>query len=219
MYWIIFLKKESNLVTSSKNDIFMQAGFVLTFLVIFGISSGFEQTGDMVKVGLIWFLMMFLSLLNNNRLLKDDFNDGSLIYLILSNYSLPNSVLIKVLSNWFCSNIVLFISMPIVMLFLSLNMNLIIPIIVSVVLGSCTISLLSSIGTALTLTISKNTFLLFIIMLPLYVPIFLLGLTMVKLAKFELSYFGVLYLMIAILSASILIIPYLVAIIIRIHYD
>ena len=60
MYWISFLKKESNLVTSSKNDIFMQAGFFLTFLVIFGISSGFEQTGDMVKVGLIWFLMMFL---------------------------------------------------------------------------------------------------------------------------------------------------------------
>ena len=56
-------------------------------------------------------------------------------------------------------------------------------------------------------------------MLPLYVPVFLLGLTMVKLAKFELTYFGVLYLMLAILSASILIIPYLVATIIRIHYD
>ena len=96
MYWITFLKKESNLVTSSKNDIFMQAGFFLTFLAIFGISSGFEQTGDMVKVGLIWFLMMFLSLLNNNRLLKDDFNDGSLIYLILSYLF----IILAALSKW-----------------------------------------------------------------------------------------------------------------------
>jgi len=126
-------------------------------------------------VGVLWVCALLASLLSLDNLYRSDFEDGSLELLILSPHSLYFMVLAKILSHWLVSGVPLVLLSPILGYMLALPAEAYLTMIITLVLGTPILSLLGSIGVALTVSLGSRGLILAMIILPMSVPVLIAG--------------------------------------------
>ena len=109
--------------------------------------------------------------------------------------------------NW----VTYFSNIPILAIFLSLELNTFWALFLTLLLGTPILSLLGAIGVALTIGLRKGGVLLSLIMLPLSIPILIFSTMAIDAAAFGQSYTGMLALLGAMLVATITLAPYAIA--------
>ena len=118
---------------------------------------------------------MLAAMLSMERMFQADYEDGSLELLALTPVPLELTVLAKVLSHWLTTGLPLIIVSPL----LAIMMN--IPpegwgiLILSLVLGTPTLSLIGAVGAGLILGARRGGVLLSLLVLPLFIPILIFG--------------------------------------------
>lgn len=132
--------------------------------------------------GVLWVAALLAALLSLNGLFLTDYEDGSLDQLLLSPQPLPLLVLAKTSSHWLISGLPLVIVSPLVALTFQMPDRAVGIMMVTLLLGSMSLSLLGSIGAALTVGLNRGNALLSLLILPLAMPVLIFGARTVSLA-------------------------------------
>lgn len=132
--------------------------------------------------GVVWVAALLATLLSLNSLFVGDFEDGSLDQLLLSPQPLPLLVIGKTLAHWLTSGLPLVLVSPLLAMTYRMPESVMGVLMLTLFLGTVILSLLGSVGAALTVGLNRGTALLSLLILPLAMPVLLLGANTVSLA-------------------------------------
>ena len=121
--------------------------------------------------GIVWVAALLATLLSLNSLFLSDFEDGSLDQLILSPQPLPLLALGKSIAHWLTSGVPLVMVSPLVAISFRLGTDSIVVMMVTLALGTISLSMIGAIGAALTVGLHRGTALLSLLILPLSMPV------------------------------------------------
>lgn len=130
---------------------------------------------QMLSPGLLWVAALLAVLLSLDGLFRSDFEDGSLEQWVLSPHPLTLLVLAKVLAHWLFSGLALVLLSPVLAIMLGLPSNCVPVLLLTLLLGTPVLSLLGAVGAALTVGLKRGGLLLALLILPLYIPVLILG--------------------------------------------
>jgi len=128
-----------------------------------------------IAPGVIWVAALLASMLSLNRMFAEDHADGTLEQMLLSATPLGVIVVAKVIAHWLVSGLPLVLIAPILALQFDLNQQLLWVLTLSLLIGTPVLSLIGAIGAALTLGLRGGGVLLSLLVLPLYVPVLIMG--------------------------------------------
>ena len=166
--------------------------------------------------GVIWVSALLSVLLSLDRLFRQDYEDGSLDQLMLSPNPLVILVLAKVLAHWLLTGLPLVLISPMLALFMSVPMDTVSAMVLSLLLGTPVLSLIGAIGVSLTVAVNRGGVLLSLIVLPLYIPILIFGANAIDVAADGLSVKGQMYFLAAVLALALSLAPLATAAALRI---
>ncbi|MFT5083812.1 MAG: heme exporter protein B [Lentisphaeria bacterium] len=157
--------------------------------------------------GMIWIVALLATLLSLDRLFQSDFEDGSLEQALVSGQPLYWMVISKVLVHWLITGLPLTLLAPVLGLLMSLPEQGYVPLVASLFLGTGVLSLIGSIGAALTVALRRGGLLLSLIIMPLYVPVLIFGSAAVRNAIEGFPVGGQMSILVAFLLFSLVLAP------------
>ncbi|MBM3357825.1 MAG: heme exporter protein CcmB [Betaproteobacteria bacterium] len=172
-----------------------------------------------IAPGVIWVAALLASMLSLSRLFAADFADGTLEQMILSATPLGAIVAAKVVAHWLVSGLPLVLIAPVLALQFDLAQPLLPVLTVSLLLGTPVLSLIGAIGAALTLGVRGSGVLLSLLVLPLYVPVLIMGAGAVEAAAVGLDNAGHLLLLAAFLVGAAAFAPWAISAALRISME
>jgi heme exporter protein B len=159
------------------------------------------------------------SMLSLSRLFAADHADGTLEQMLLGAAPVGVVSVAKVLAHWLVSGLPLVVIAPIIALQYDLPQSLYGTLALSLFLGTPVLSLIGAIGAALTLGLRGGGALLSLLVLPLYVPVLIMGAGSVDMAAAGLSPQGQLQLLAALLVVAAAFAPWAIAAALRISTE
>jgi len=156
--------------------------FVLT-VTLFPLGVG-PEPGILARIaaGVVWVAALLASLIALDRLFQADFEDGSLELILLSGPPLELVVLAKALAHWLTSGLPLLLVSPLLAVTLQMPAEGYLALLAAMALGTPSLSLIGGIGAALTVNVRRGGVLLSLLVLPLYVPVLIFGVSTVEAA-------------------------------------
>ncbi|MEQ3632906.1 heme exporter protein CcmB [Thalassolituus sp.] len=140
--------------------------------------------------GVIWVAALLATLLSLDALFRADVEDGSLEQWLASGESLYGMALGKALVHWCISGLPLTLMSPVLGLMLALPNDAYGALILSLAVGTPILSLLGSVGAALTASVRSGGLLLTLLILPLYIPVLIFAASAVHHAGIGMPYNG-----------------------------
>jgi heme exporter protein B len=147
---------------------------IVTTLFPLGLSVQLSLLRDMAP-GVLWVAALLSSLLALDSLFKSDADDGTLEQLALSGQSLTVLVIAKTAAHWLLSGAALVLISPVVAVALAIPPAAFPTMLLSLALGTLTLSWLGAIGAGLTVGLKRGNVLLSLIVLPLAMPLLIFG--------------------------------------------
>jgi heme exporter protein B len=128
-----------------------------------------------VAPGVLWVAALLASMLALGRVFAADHADGTLEQMMLGATPLGAIVAAKVFAHWLVTGLPLVLISPVLALQFDLPQELLGVLVLSLALGTPVLSLIGAIGAALTLGLRGAGALLSLLVLPLYVPVLIIG--------------------------------------------
>ncbi len=128
-----------------------------------------------IAPGVIWVAALLASMLALHRIFASDHSDGALEQMLLGVTPLGMIVGAKVVAHWLVSGLPLVLISPVLALQFDFPQQFLWTLILSLALGTPVLSLIGAIGAALTLGLRGGGALLSLLVLPLYVPVLIIG--------------------------------------------
>lgn len=160
---------------------------------------------------ILWVSILLSTILSLENVFLSNLNDGSLEQLMLSSHPLSVLILGKIAAHWFAMGLPLTLLAPILAIPLQLPAAGFMGLILSLIFGMPILSLVGSIAVALTLNLHRGGVFLAILILPLMMPILILGSSAVYCASQGLPFAGQIALLAALLVFSICLAPLTIA--------
>lgn len=132
--------------------------------------------------GVVWVAGLLAMLLSLNSLFVADYEDGSLEQLLVSPQPLVLLGLGKTIAHWLTSGLPLVLLSPVLAVAFRMPGATILVLMTTLALGTVSLSLVGSVGAALTVGLHRGTALLSLLVLPLAMPILIFGARTVSLA-------------------------------------
>ncbi len=172
----LMVRRDILLAMRRPQDVMTSLFFFIIVVSLFplGVSPEMEVLRS-IGPGVIWVAALLATMLSLGRLFSDDYQDGTLEQLILSPQPLALVVLSKVAAHWLLTGLPLVILTPLLGLLLGLNGEEIQILTLTLLLGTPVLSLIGSIGAALTLGVRGGGVLISLLILPLFVPVLIFG--------------------------------------------
>ena len=202
------LRRDLMIALKRKNDLFNPFMFFVLVATLFpiGISPEPEVLGE-ISAGVLWISALLASLLAMDNLFRADFEDGSLELLMLSPHPLYFLVLAKNIAHWLVSGLPVVVVSPLIAYMLNFPDGAYLTLILTLLLGTPVLSLLGSIGVALTVGLGSRGLILAVITLPMSVPVLIAGTLTVSQTLEGASLSGYLAIMGAMLVAALTLAP------------
>ena len=168
--------RDLSLASRSKAEIGVLLLFYVIVVTLFPLGVGPEaQLLRTMAPGVLWVAAMLASMLSLARMFADDHADGTLEQMLLSTHPLGLLVLGKTFAHWVGSGLPLVLLSPVLALQFDLGASSIGVLVVSLLLGTPVLSLVGSIGAALTTGLRGSSVLLSLLVLPLAIPVLIFG--------------------------------------------
>jgi heme exporter protein B len=170
------LVRDLTLAMRRRGDFLTVLFFFIIVVSLFPLGVGPEMgTLRTIAPGVVWVAALLATMLSLGRMFSNDYSDGALEQMVLSPQSLPVLVLAKVVAHWLVSGVPLVLIAPILGLQFDVAGSALSVLVVALLLGTPILSLLGSIGAALTLGLRGGGVLVSLLVLPLYVPVLVFG--------------------------------------------
>jgi len=128
-----------------------------------------------VGPGVLWVAALLASMLALSRMFAADYADGTLEQLLLAPEPLAVLVAGKIFAHWLVTGLPLVLIAPLLALQFGMPVDAMITLVASLLLGTPALSLIGAIGAALTLGVRGSGVLTALLVLPLYIPVLILG--------------------------------------------
>jgi heme exporter protein B len=172
-----------------------------------------------IAPGVIWVAALLSSMLSLGRLFAADHADGTLEQIVLGAAPLGAVVAAKALAHWLVSGLPVVLIAPLIALQYDLPAPLHGVLVISLLLGTPVLSLVGAIGAALTLGLRGGGVLLSLLVLPLYVPVLIMGAGGIEMAAAGMGAQGHLLLLAAMLVGAAAFAPWAIAAALRISTE
>ncbi|MCF5504163.1 heme exporter protein CcmB [Pseudomonas syringae] len=174
--FILLVVREARLLARGPAALLNPLVFFALVIALFPLAIGPDaQLLQTLSPGLVWVAALLAVLLSLDGLFRSDFEDGSLEQWVLSPHPLALLVLSKVLAHWVFSGLALVLLSPVLALMLGLPVSCLPVLMLSLLLGTPVLSLMGAVGAALTVGLKRGGLLLALLILPLYIPVLILG--------------------------------------------
>ncbi|MDH5228588.1 MAG: heme exporter protein CcmB [Gammaproteobacteria bacterium] len=178
------LWREMTLAIRRRAEVLTTLFFFVIVVSLFPLGVGPEiDTLREIAPGVLWVAALLASMLSLNRLFADDYMDGTLEQMLLASQPLSILVLTKILSHWLLTGLPLVLISPVLGMQLGLDMESLLIMVVTLLLGTPVLSLIGAVGAGLTLGVRGGGVLLALLILPLYVPVLIFGSGAVEAAR------------------------------------
>jgi heme exporter protein B len=167
----------------------------------------------------LWVAALLSSLLALEFLFRDDAQDGTLEQYALSGRSLTWLLFAKTAAHWVLTGVPLALIAPLAGVALGAPGHSLSGIVVTIAIGTLALSLLGSIGAALTVGVKRSGVLLSLLTLPLAVPILIFGARATELAIRNEAFAAPLELLAAIVVLCLTLAPLAAAAAVRISLE
>ena len=184
-------------------------GFYLIVVSMLPLSLGPDlNLLSRIAPGVLWVALLLAALLSLGRLFEADYEDGSLEIMATGQLPLEAVATAKSLAHWLTTGVPLTVLAPVLGLLLNLPLEGYAVLVATMLAGTPAISAIGAIGAALTLRARRGGLLLALLMLPLFVPTLVFGISAVDSALMGTGGFLLSFLMLTAVSlASIVLAP------------
>jgi heme exporter protein B len=174
--FIGLFRRDLRLALRQGGDTGLVLGFFVLAVVLFPLGVGPEPTVlQRIGAGVVWVAALLAALLSLDRLFQSDYQDGGLELLALSSLPLELAVLAKCAAHWVATGLPLALISPFLAFLVDLDPEAIPTLTLGLLIGTPALSLIGSVGAALTLGARRQGALLSLLVLPLYVPPLVFG--------------------------------------------
>lgn len=216
--WIV--ARDLMLAWRRRADVFSTLFFFVIVASLFPLGIGPENNLlRAIAPGVLWVAALLASMLSLNRLFANDYQDGTLEQILLTPQPLYLVVIGKVLAHWLVAEVPLVLIAPLIGLQFGLDSKVLLILFVSLVIGTPVLSLIGSIGAALTLGLRGGGVLIALLILPLYIPVLIFGAGAVDASISGMSPAANLYLLGACAMVSLVFAPWATSAALRISLE
>ena len=216
----LMLRRELALSFRRRDQLLQPLVFFLIVTTLFPLSLSVQLSllREMAP-GVLWVAALLASLLSLDALFKNDADDGTLEQLALSGQGLTVLVMAKTLAHWLVSGAALVLVSPVVAEALAVPTEAFPVMMLSLALGTLTLSWLGAIGAGLTVGLKRGNVLLSLVVLPLAMPLLIFGAAATDRAISGTNPAGALYLLGALCVLTWTLAPFAVSAALRITLE
>jgi heme exporter protein B len=219
MFWWMVMR-DLTLAWRSRADVLSTLFFFIIVVSLFPLGIGPEtHLLRLIAPGVVWVAALLASMLSLGRVFANDYQDGTLEQMLLTPQPLYLVVLGKVLAQWLVSEVPLVLIAPLIGVQFDLAPHALRILFVSLLIGTPILSLIGSIGAALTLGLRGAGVLIALLILPLYIPVLIFGASAVDASISGMSPQANLYLLAAFLVVSLVFVPWATSAALRISLE
>jgi len=173
---VAVIRRDLLLAARQRADIANTLLFFVAVVTVIPLGVGSDpQLLRAIAPGVVWIAALLAAILSLHRLFAADFADGTLEQTLLSGEPLAVLVLGKAAAHWLVTGLPVTLISALLAVMFDLGRAAAAALAVSLLLGTPTLSLLGAVGAALTLSLRSGSVLIALLVLPLYVPVLILG--------------------------------------------
>lgn len=216
--WIV--ARDLTLAWRRRADVLSTLFFFVIVVSLFPLGIGPEMhLLGTIAPGVVWVAALLASLLSLGRVFENDYHDGTLEQLLLTPQPLYLVVLGKVIAQWLVSELPLVLMAPLLGVQFGLPPETLLVLFVSLLIGTPVLSLIGSIGAALTIGLRGGGVLIALLILPLYIPVLIFGAGAVDASIIGANPLANVYLLGALLVLSLVFSPWATSAALRISLE
>lgn len=218
---LALIRRDVRLALADSGSLGTALGFYLLVVAILPLGLGPDlKLLSRIAPGLLWVALLLSALLSADRIFQRDAEDGSLDVMALGPLPLELLAGAKSLAHWLTTALPLVLIAPLLGLMLNLEARAYGPLMLTMLAGTPAVSFLAAVGAALTTGLRRGGLLLSLIVLPLYIPILVFGVSAMETAVMGPGSFWTPFAILAALSlASMALAPIAAAAALRLQLD
>jgi heme exporter protein B len=217
---LLIIRRDLTIALRRRSDIFTTLVFFAIVVSLFPLGIGPEiDTLRLIAPGIVWVGALLASMLALELIFSADHRDGTLEQMLLTPQPVALLVVGKVVAHWLVTGVPLVLIAPLLGLQYDLSWPGLQTLLISLLLGTPTLSLIGAIGAALTLGLRSGGVLLALLVLPLYIPVLIFGAGAVEATVSGLGGQAHLSLLAAMLLGSLVLAPLATAAALRVAED
>ncbi len=194
--------------------------FFLLTGVVFAIVFGNElDTRQISGIPAVWTTALFANMLALEGLFRRDHDDGTLAHMLIDRTSTSSSVCAKIGAHWLLTGLPIAALAPVVGLGFGLPPTTLVVLAATILIGTPPLTLIGSMGAALVVGLGRGGVLLTLLVLPLYIPVLLLGIGVCYQVHVGAEFTPQLIGLFAILTGTLTAIPLALGPILRVSQD
>ena len=207
--FMTLIKRDLLLALREGSAVGTALGFFLLVVTLLPLGLGPDlKLLSRIAPGIVWIALLLAALLSLPRIFEADHEDGSLEVMATAPLPLELATAAKALAHWISTGIPLALLAPVLGLLLNLEAKAYPALMLTMFAGTPAISFLGTIGAALTLKARRGGLLLALLVLPLYVPTLIFGISAISQATLGLDGFEASFLILTAISlASLVLAP------------
>jgi heme exporter protein B len=169
---LAIIHRDLLLVMRRKSEVLTALFFFIVVTSLFPLGIGADAALlRKIAPGVIWVAALLSTLLGLQRMFASDYADGALEQLALAPQSMVLLVTGKIIAHWIVCGLPLVLLAPLIGIQFDLDASSLYVLMGTLLLGTPVLSLLGSIGAALTLGVRGGSVLMSLLILPLYIPV------------------------------------------------
>lgn len=210
--WTQIFKRDLLIAFRRRSEIIHPLIFFIMVISLFPLAIGDDKALlQKIAPAIIWVTALLATMLSLDNLFRSDFEDGSLEQMTLHKTPLSVLVTAKVSAHWVITGLPLILITPLLAVLLYLPTEIISMLLLTLLLGTPTLSLIGAVGIALTVGLRQGGVILSLLILPLYIPVLIFATLALQNVEQGFSAEAQLAMMLAILVLAITLSPFAIA--------
>jgi len=210
--WTQIFKRDLLIAFRRRSEIVHPLIFFVMVISLFPLAIGDDKVLlQKIAPAIIWVTALLATMLSLDNLFRSDFEDGSLEQMTLLKTPLSLLVTAKITAHWVITGLPLILITPLLAVLLYLPTESISMLLLTLLLGTPTLSLIGAVGIALTVGLRQGGVILSLLILPLYIPVLIFATLALQNVEQGFSAEAQLAMMLAILVLAITLSPFAIA--------
>mgnify|MGYP001134381527 CR=1 FL=1 len=210
--WSQILKRDLLIAFRRRSEIIHPLIFFVMVISLFPLAIGDDKVLlQKIAPAIIWVTALLATMLSLDNLFRSDFEDGSLEQMTLLKVPLSLLVTAKITAHWLITGLPLILITPLLAVLLYLPGETTWMLLLTLLLGTPTLSLIGAVGIALTVALRQGGVILSLLILPLYIPVLIFATLALQNTVQGFSAEAQLAMMLAILVLAITLAPFAIA--------
>lgn len=214
------LAKELKIIIKNPSHAINPLLFFIVSVALFPLAVSPEaKVLSEIAPGIIWVCAMLAVLLSLNTLFYQDYESGLLEQMAMSKHPLSLLIFAKISAHWLMTGLPIILISPLLAVLLFLDDNSTQTLLLTLLIGTPSLSLIGTIGAALTVSLKNANMLLSLMILPLYIPILIFAVSAISYSAQGLNFDGQLYFLGFILMLSLMVVPFISGLALKISLE